>query len=272
MADSKKSSIKSASNNSLKKIKSNSSTNNKIKKKVAPIPKQNLIHQYLKKKDTDITNQSTNCEQHHDDSDEKNDFYEKCLKSKFNECALEKNCHQIKQSLKRKLDINKRKESQIQESIAMCLEINAQKDEKIKSLESQAEQIHQLSATSTSTSTNANIQTNVVNTPILFEQFNKILAENQLSTLRSIDKSTKGDSNFILNCVRFVYSDDLAKLAHKSVTGASKSEPKAPITPQKLIQMKSMYVERLNDLEMEKWKKKSGKKNSIDMFIERLST
>lgn len=222
-----------------------------------------MIFQYLKQKvntddtnvNTDDTNQSSNDQQRHGGN---NDFYEHCFKSKVNLCALEKNCHEIKQNLKRKRDINKQKEAQIQESIAKCFEINAQKDEKIKSLENQAEQIHQLSATSTSN--NANTQTNVMKTPILFEQFSEMLAENQLSTLRSIDKSTKGDSTFVLNCVRFVYSHDLAKLAHKSVTGASKSEPKEPITPQKLSQLKTIYVERLNDLKIEEMEKEKREK------------
>lgn len=98
-------------------------------------------------------------------------------------------------------------------------------------------------------------------TPILFEKFNGMLAENQLSALRSIDKSTKGDSNFVLNCVRYVYSDDLSKLAHKSVSGQSKSEPKEPITPQKLSDMKTMYIESINDLKIEEVdKQQRGKK------------
>lgn len=270
MEDHTTSSIESTSKGKLKKTNPNKPTN---KKKVTPsIPKKNLILQYFKQKNIDDINQSTNGQQRHA---EKNDFYKNCLKSKVNLCAAEKNCHEIKQSLKGKLDINTHKEAQIQESIAKCLEICKQKDDKIKSLENQTEQIHQLSATSTSNNTSTSTQTNMMKNPTLFEDFNGMLAEKQLGTLRSIDKSTKGDSTFVLNCVRFFYSHDLAKLAHKSVTGASKGEPKEPITPQKLDQMKTIYVERLNDLkivETEKEKRERKFNNHVHRAIININT
>lgn len=257
MADSKKSTIEGTKNDKLKKTKSKSNTSMNKKKSAPSVPEKNKIFQYLKQIDTNKTlNTSANDQQRHVG---KNDFYDDCLQSKINLCASGKNCHKIKQSLKRKLEIMKEKEAQIQESIAKCMEINAQKDEKIKSLENQAEQILQLSAKSTNNS--ASTQTNLVKTLTVFEQFNEVLAENQLSTLRSIDKSTKGDSTFVLNCVRFIYSHDLEQLAHKSVTGASKSsDPKEPITPQKLSQLKTMYVERLTDLKTGKAEKEEREK------------
>lgn len=201
MADSKKSSNKITNKDKFKKIKPNTTTNQKKgtptnKKRVeTSIPEKNKIFQYLKQKDTEDTSQSTDDGQRHFG---KNNFYENCFQSKIDLCAPEKNCHDIKQSLKRKLNINKLKEAQILESIAKCLEINAQKDEKIKSLENQAEQIFQIAATSSSD--DAENQTNLMQKPILFEQFNGILAEKQLSALRSICLFTRFGKTFKQKC------------------------------------------------------------------------
>lgn len=230
-----------------KKSKSIAPTNKKSKSTNETIPKNSLITQYFNQKESQNSNDINIDEQRHT---EKNDFYGDCLSSKINSCGMEKNCHEIKRNLKHRLNINKQKEAHIQECIKKCAEVLAQKNDRIKSLENQ---VHQLSAASTSTDTGT--QMNKTKTPILFEQFNDALAENQLSTLRSIEKSKKGDSTFILNCVRFLYSDGLARLTHKSMYGASKGEPKEPITPQKLTQMEAMYVERLNSLVIEEAEK-----------------
>lgn len=222
----------------------NKSTKSNTAKKT--VPEKNQIFQYLQRNLVDKNNdQQRNIE--------KDDFYAKFLKSIVDLCGSDKNCHGIKESLKRKLEASKQKEAQIKESIAMCLEINVQKDKKIRLLENQAEKSHNSPATSNSD--NVNTKKNAMQTPILFDQFNGILTENQLGTLRSIVKSTTGDSTFVLNCVRFMYCDDLGKLASKSVTGGSKKDSKEALSPQKLGQMKTMYVERLTDLNIGKEEK-----------------
>lgn len=209
----------------------------------------NLIRNYFKADSAKESNEVKSVQRA-----EKNDFYENCFKSQIESCEANKNCHEVKINLKRKLEISKQKEASIQESIAMCKRICKQKDDKIKSFEIETERNKQISPVTTSNNTGQQHNpTDTNKSSILFDQFNEIFAENQLSTLRSIDKSKKGDSTFILNCLRFLYSHDLAKLEHKSVTGKSKTgDPKEPITPQKLNQIQTVYVERLNDLKLER--------------------
>lgn len=238
MADSKITPIKSTQKNVPTKSKPTTKT----------VPAKNQIFQYLQRNSVGKKNdQQRNIS--------KIDVY---AKFSVDSCEPGKNCHEVKESLKRKLEASKQKEAQIRESIAMSLEINAQKDKKIKLLENQVEKIHQLPATSTCV--NVNTQKNAIQTPILFDQFKGILTEEQLSTLRSIVKTPTGDSTFVLNCVRFMYCDDLRKLSNKSVTGASKKGPKEAVTPQKLHQMKTMYAERLMDLNIGAEAKKEREK------------
>lgn len=218
---------------------------------------QNRITNYLKRAEDSCT--FGNFAANGNGKAEKNDFYKKCFNSKINTCEPEKNCHEIKRNLKQKLNINKQKEAHIQEAIATCSKICSIKDDEIKLLKSQNKDIQEnFSATKSRKETNQ----------MLFEDFKDEFSADQLGTLRSIEKTTKGDSNFILNCVRFIYSTDLSKLEHKSVTGASKGSPKEPISPQKLKQMKSLYDERLNDLEMQD-AEKSERSKTFNRYVHR---
>lgn len=79
-----------------------------------------------------------------------------------------------------------------------------------------------------------------------------------------MDKTSKGDSTFVLNGIRFLYSDNLGKLQSKTVTGKSKIGTKEPITPQKLKQLKSIYQERLADLNLQ-----DGDKNKREKLFNR---
>lgn len=88
------------------------------------------------------------------------------------------------------------------------------------------------------------------NHKISFYGFKGILTDTQLSTLRLVDQNSRGDSTFVKNCVEFLYFEDLTKLQNKSLTGNSRTGLKEPVTPQKLNQIKSMYNERLNYMQL----------------------
>lgn len=278
MADSKKSGNKNElKNSSVKKgttvqtkltystqSSKKSETEKELKKpsvKKNKTAQTNLIGNYFKSAETDDTKKSSETAVK---QAEKNDFYKNCFEAKIELCEGNKNCHEVKVNLKRKLEMSKQKEASIQESIVMCKKICKQKDDKIKSLEMEAERVRKNSNDTHSQHTH----TDTTKSRILFETFKETFAENQLSVLRSIDKSPKGDSTFILNCVRYLYAHDLAKLTHKSVTGKSKKdEPKEPITPQKLNQIQTIYVERLSDLKIETAERDAREKKLEIMFI-----
>lgn len=75
---------------------------------------------------------------------------------------------------------------------------------------------------------------------ILFENFDS-LSEEQLSKLRSIDQSKSADSTFVLNSVRYFYSDNLEHLQGKSVKGSRLTQAMSPV---KLDRMELLYKER----------------------------
>lgn len=76
----------------------------------------------------------------------------------------------------------------------------------------------------------------------------KNFSQNQLATLRSIGSTPAEDSNFVLNCVRILYDDNLQLLNQRSLTGRKlKGQPqtKSPMTPQKRIVIQNIYQSRL---------------------------
>lgn len=97
---------------------------------------------------------------------------------------------------------------------------------------------------------------------ILFENFDS-LSEEQLSKLRSIDQSKSADSTFVLNSVRYFYSDNLEHLQGKSVKGSRLTQAMSPV---RLDRMELLYKERTwHQLTL---KNTNAKNNSIVTFIE----
>lgn len=199
---------------------------------------------------TNDTATNSNAEYESENESEVSGFLNKCLDNKIKVCNPNKNCHTVKRDLRWQLDLLTEKDARIQKAIKSCLRICGKKDEQIEVLEQQIKEKNKCIETIPSRKVE-----------VLFGEYVHHFADNQLSMLRSIDKSSKGDSNFVLNSLRFSYLDDLAKLQHKSVTGKSKSGQKEPITPQKLNRLKSMYKERLNGLDSSDRKKREKQFN-----------
>lgn len=167
-------------------------------------------------------------------------FYEKCVKEKTKLCESFKNCHATKQLLKMRLKSLNEKHQQVQKAISTALQICGNKDKKIQHLEAQIippvdrHMTHQKSKTK-----------------IQFEDFGDIFTSEQLTELRSTNQQTAGDSTFVLSSIRFLYSDDLSKLANKTVFGIKKRGNKEPLTPQKVDRLRSLYRERLEYIKPE---------------------
>lgn len=227
-----------------KKVKNNTP------KAVPTVSENNLITKYMKK-----TKESQIPIEHEAENTDGNEslvsnFYESCLDNKVKICGANKNCHALKRKLQQELASLTEKDAQVEKAITTCLRICSKKDEEIDMLDNRIK-------------IRKNNKETITTKPkkTLFVEFEGNFTDNQLSTLRSIEKSQRGDSTFILNAIRFSYSDNLAKLQKKTVTGISKKGPKEPITPQKLNRLKSMFSERLSDLSLGKQEKGDREKN-----------
>lgn len=163
-------------------------------------------------------------------------FYHGSLLKKTASCGPEKNCHEAKNELEKKLFSLNQKLEQTQRAYSVCLEICGKKEKKIEELQNEINLDVAISKP----------QSVKKSKKVLFQNI-KILSNENLSTLRSIAKTGRADSTFILNSVRFLYSKDLTKLQKKSIKGRDEKEPISPI---KYKQLKSLYEERLDDLEL----------------------
>lgn len=175
-------------------------------------------------------------------AEEYTDFYEQFLDEKCHTCGPGKNCHATKRKLKMRLDLMIQKENNIQKAVSSCVKMCQKKDLEIEVLQKQINQQTNIASGTSTSKSNPD--------KIIFDGFKDSLSDIQLGCLRSLDKSAKGDSTFVINCVRFFYSDDLTKLQQKSLTGISKANKKEPITPRKLDQMKSLFNERLTNMQL----------------------
>lgn len=202
---------------------------------------RNFITNYFKSTQPSSSTQIINCGfENRYNAVHTPDFYESCLNKRIDLCSSEKNCHSKKQQLQKQLEVLIQKEGQIQKATSSCLGMCEKKNRKIQILQSQIEQQNK----------NKKNVSHVDVHKILFDSYKGDLTEIQLSTLRSLDKNARGDSTFVKNCMSYFYSKDLTKLQHKSLTGRSKTNHKEPVTPQKLNQIKSLYIERLNDIQL----------------------
>lgn len=142
-----------------------------------------------------------------------NEFYKTCLASKILSCEPDKNCHEEKSRLQEKIALLKQKFEQIDIAKSTAWRICQKKFSEIEQLEAEVQSQIRLTATVPITVPTSGQD----NKKILFEEFRRDFSNTNLSKLRSIDGSRKADSNFILNAVRSLYSDDLSKLMGKTV-------------------------------------------------------
>lgn len=229
-----------------KKIAKQLKTNNKTITQYFGTPKNGNISEIIPNEESDgIENGNTN--------NTATEFYKACLEAKSDACEPEKNCHTIKKMLENRLALAEEKLEKINKADTICSEMIDKKDNTIELLNAQIQsQVREDLDTQTSPSpSKASSSPKVSSLPkkIIFEN-SKALTEDQLCKLRSIDKTQSADSSFILNSVRFFYSDNLAKLNGKSVRGISRGKPTQAMSPDKLDLMKSLYNERISDMNL----------------------
>lgn len=179
-------------------------------------------------------------------------FYESCVIEKIENCTP---CSIELIAFKENLVVANNKLNEIKKAIDFCVDIGRYKDEKIKQL-----QAGQLVAGNLSNSNQAMSSQSSLSQPSLsqsmpfqpksFSKFEDTFTEYQLSKLRSVKVDKPGDSNFVLQGVRFLYSSNLAGLSKKSVRG--KSNNKTAVTPEKLKLMKEIFDERLELIGIDK--------------------
>lgn len=245
------------------KMAKTSQNQNKRSVKIKPkaIPKSKTITQFFNKK---VKNSGNGNDLNGDflDANKKDtatEFYETCLEAKLKMCEAEKNCHSVKKSLQDELALAKQKLEKIEKASAVCLEICNKKDKEIQllkgELQSHSNEENDPEMVSASVAAEATNRT-------LFQNSSNLLAEHQLSKLQSIGKTKSGDSTFILNGLRSMCSDNLPKLLNKTVGGCSKLNATAEcISPDKMQHLKSLYTERILDLNLPEAEKIEREKN-----------
>lgn len=86
----------------------------------------------------------------------------------------------------------------------------------------------------------------------LFQTFANDINPKDLSKLRSMSSNKREDSTFVLNAVRFLYNNDVGKLASLSLTGRSREmESKSKMTPEKKTKIETLFVERLSSFDLD---------------------
>lgn len=229
----------------------------KIKKKNNP-KNNKVITQFFNKqieRTTDERNKSVEL-----NLDAEPNFYQNAVVKKVNLCGPEKNCYQVKLNLHKKIDTLNEKLKKIQHACSFCLQMCEKKDKKIEILNHSLQK--RGSPSSVKIITQHNEQTTKEKT--LFEEFSDVLTEEQLGTLRSTNKAPRADSNFVLNTIRFFYSENLEILQNKCAKGRAGN--KQPISPVKMNRMKMLYEERIIDLDVPE-QEKTQRKTKFDRLV-----
>lgn len=158
-------------------------------------------------------------------------FYENHAKKITNQC-----CNQVCQLEKNRLQTiiseTKVKIGKIESSLAACLEVCEKKDQKIFEMRR---------------CTKESGNKNQLKSTLPFNEFSEDISLDQLAHLRSIGPTPAEDSNFVLNCVRSLYSGHLHVLNQRTLTGRNaKGKQKKQMTPRKRKVIEDMYNQRLD--------------------------
>lgn len=76
----------------------------------------------------------------------------------------------------------------------------------------------------------------------VFNDFTDVLPPVTIDVLNGIDGSAANDSNFILNAMKGVYSEDLSRLKNKTFAGRKKDA----LTPKKKETIRKVYMKRID--------------------------
>lgn len=82
-----------------------------------------------------------------------------------------------------------------------------------------------------------------------FSGFSEFFPSNTLIELNLIGPSEKDDSSFVSTTIRSLYSDNLALLETKTLSGKSKENNKEAMSPAKVVILKNIYDKRMEYLE-----------------------
>lgn len=115
-------------------------------------------------------------------------------------------------------------------------------------------QTHSDVTLSTSTnSTAATTEFNIVPEEPLFSKFSERFTATELAELRTISESNDSkanDSTLVLKILRFLYKNDMEKIATITVSGSSRTGDKERISQQHFDTINDMLVERFNSIKL----------------------
>lgn len=160
-------------------------------------------------------------------------FYEFC---EIKEQQCKGRCLTQKAEIKKEILSVKEKKSKVEDAIKTCRAIISQKDSEIEQLKAKLPKSEEDA-----------VQRE------LFDGFSHNFTNDQLIDLRSIQPSSRGDSRFVLNAAKYLYSTELERVKTKSVLGrkrASKNAAKEKMTPEKKLIMEKIFDERLKGLDI----------------------
>lgn len=133
-------------------------------------------------------------------------FYTECLKENIVATTTrESHCENEKPNTEKKINEIKEKIKKIEKAINSCQIIIAEKDKKIGKLRNKLPD-------KTNTQPEGRPQ-------LMFESFSKDLKIEALAVLRSIEPTNACDSKFILNAVKYLYSEKLETLKNTTACG-----------------------------------------------------
>lgn len=191
------------------------------------------------------------------------EFYEDCVQSAIVQTCADESCEEKKEELRQRLAIAKSKFEQLNRAVAVAQSICDEKDVEIANLQRQLKTL-QCPITTENKPPLQGDCTQLVAQDVQFGRFNAEFSEEQMNQIKSIGESKLEDSKFVLDITRALYSDNIEKLRHVSVTGRSKDGSKQPISPKKMNTLKSMFTERLNGIQ-QKQESKTQTKTEIDI-------
>lgn len=94
-----------------------------------------------------------------------------------------------------------------------------------------------------------------------FNRFIKIFTEKELASLRGLPISQSSDSSFLRLILNYLYKDDLAILAKKTVIGRNADTD--AISPNKLVIMQTIFDERIDGLGLDEEANEKRKKRFV---------
>lgn len=181
------------------------------------------------------------------------EFYEGCVQNSNVRTCPDETCEEKKEELRQRLAVAKSKFEQLNKAVAVARSICDEKDDEIANLQRQLNTLQRTIKVNEPPSEGDCTQPAEQDIP--FGKYSAEFTEEQLNQIKSIGESKSEDSKFVLDITRALYTDNIEKLRHVSVTGRSKDGSKRPISPKKMNTLKFMFAERLNGIQQKQERK-----------------